>query len=114
MTRPYSVYFYYDMDELSMTSDEISMPAQFLQCMESSYFPPFLASDMVCYCPYHIFGVSDVVCSGCLVVVKAFQITINQTLKTGSYNALLKRKTCLVVQVDRFSAGGLQAQPRKI
>ena len=52
--------------------------------------------------------------SGCLVVVKAFQITIHQTLKTGSYNALLKRKTCLVVQGDRFSAGGLLAQLRRI
>jgi hypothetical protein len=60
MTQLYSVYFYYDMHELSMTSDDFSMPVQSLQSMESSYFPPFLASDMVCYCPYHIFGVSDV------------------------------------------------------
>jgi hypothetical protein len=47
------------MHELSMTSDEFPMSVQSLQSMESLYFPPFLASDMVCYCPYHIFGVSD-------------------------------------------------------
>jgi hypothetical protein len=43
-----------------MTSDEISMPVQSLQSMDSSWVPSFLASDMVRYCPYHIFGVSDV------------------------------------------------------
>jgi hypothetical protein len=107
MSYLWSVYLFYENiwdDHILYISSMICMnclwhPMNFL-CLYNLYkvrtgysLPPFLASDMVRYCPYHIFGVSDAY----LVANNniGWLLTRYQTNNIFSYHLLVRVVACL-------------------